>query len=66
MTIMPYHKFWPEWGLSQSSVKLQNYSKDSIPVVGSTTVQVWQTAELLLTGSGQRVRLHTFREKLAP
>ena len=60
-TIMPeptYHKFWPGRGLSQSSVKLQNYSKDSIPVVGSTTVQVCyegQTAELpliVVKGSG--------------
>ena len=58
MTIMPeptYHKFWPGRGLSQSSVKLQNYS---IPVVGSTTVQVCyegQTAELpliVVKGSG--------------
>jgi hypothetical protein len=61
MTIMSkptYHKLWPGRSLSHSSIKLQNYSKEPIPVVGTTTVQVCyegQTAQLpllVVQGSG--------------
>ncbi len=54
MTIMSetcYHKLWPGRSLSPSSVRLQNYSKEPIPVVGMTTCQVCyegQTAGLPL------------------
>lgn len=46
-----YHKLWPGRSLSTSSIRLQTYSKEPIPVVGGTEVQVayeGQTAKLPL------------------
>ena len=54
VSIMPetlYHKLWPRRGLKETTIRLQTYSKEPIPVVGATQVHVayeGQTATLPL------------------
>ena len=46
-----YHKLWPRRGLKETTIRLQTYSKEPIPVVGATQVCVGyegQTATLPL------------------
>ena len=46
-----YHKLWPRRGLKETTIRLQTYSKEPIPVVGATQVHVayeGQTATLPL------------------
>ena len=33
-----YHKLWPRRGLKETTIRLQTYSKEPIPVVGATQV----------------------------
>ena len=48
MAEVTYHKSWPRRGLSTTNIRLENYSKEPIAVVGSTNVQVSYAAQLPL------------------